>query len=244
MAVLRCQKDCHQGARVIYRRGHSIRVMVYAGLDPLTGKKKWVSRQVPGTGRAALKEAKQIEAKLLAEVAAGRQLPALHRPEDQACPRRPGRQPARHGHPGPLLHRAAPPGQQVPALLPAHPQRPAADAARRGLSPGFTGKERVHQTDCVQGIPMTASAIRDVHAVLSGALQQAVVWGWRTDNPARLATPPAVEKAKVTPPEATQAVKLIETATTEDPELGLFLGVPALTLAEPSLDGTFLTPGQ
>lgn len=31
---------------------------------------------------------------------------------------------------------------------------------------------------------MTATAIRDVHAVLSGALQQAVVWGWRTDNPA------------------------------------------------------------
>jgi len=57
---------------VIYRRGRSMRVMVYAGRDPLTGRKKWVSRQVPGTGRAALKEAKQIEAKLLAEVAAGR----------------------------------------------------------------------------------------------------------------------------------------------------------------------------
>jgi integrase len=57
---------------VIYRRGHSMRVMVYAGRDPLTGKKKWVSRQIRGTGRAALKEAKQIEAQLLAEVAAGR----------------------------------------------------------------------------------------------------------------------------------------------------------------------------
>jgi integrase len=70
---------------------------------------------------------------------------------------------------------------------------------------------------------MTASAIRDVHAVLSGALQQAVVWGWRSDNPARLATPPAVGKAEVTPPQARQAAKLIETATSEDPELGLFL---------------------
>jgi hypothetical protein len=47
---------------VIYRRGRSMRVMLYAGRDPLTGKKKWVSRQVRGTGRAALKEAKQIEA--------------------------------------------------------------------------------------------------------------------------------------------------------------------------------------
>jgi hypothetical protein len=30
---------------VIYRRGRSMRVMVYAGRDPLTGKKKWVSRK-------------------------------------------------------------------------------------------------------------------------------------------------------------------------------------------------------
>jgi hypothetical protein len=30
--------------------------------DPLSGRKKWVSRQIPGAGRAALKEAKQLEA--------------------------------------------------------------------------------------------------------------------------------------------------------------------------------------
>jgi hypothetical protein len=135
--------------------------MVYAGRDPLTGKKKWVSRQIPGTGRAAHKEAKQIEARLLAEVAAGRhqdthgvKIAELRRrgSKCQHCYRRMrrGEQPMR---PGEVFHLA------------------------------FTGKERVHETDCVQGIPMTASAIRDVDAVLSGALQQAVVWGWRTDNP-------------------------------------------------------------
>jgi hypothetical protein len=46
--------------------------MVCAGRDPLTGRKRWTSRQDAGTGRAALKEAKQIEAHLLAEVAVGR----------------------------------------------------------------------------------------------------------------------------------------------------------------------------
>jgi hypothetical protein len=51
---------------VIRQRGKSTQVMVYAGRDPLTGRKRWVSRQVAGTGRAALKEAKQIEAQLLA----------------------------------------------------------------------------------------------------------------------------------------------------------------------------------
>src|SRR5215218_7112617 len=66
----------------------------------------------------------------------------------------------------------------------------------------FTGRERVHETDCVQGIPMTASAIRDVHAVLSSALQQAVIWGWRSDNPARSATPPAQARRRWRPPRA------------------------------------------
>jgi hypothetical protein len=52
----------------------------------------------------------------------------------------------------------------------------------------FSGEERVHQSDCVQGIPMTASAIRNVHAVLSGAFKQAMVWGWISHNPVPLTT--------------------------------------------------------
>jgi hypothetical protein len=36
--------------------------VIRQGRDPLTGRKRWVSRQVAGTGRAALKEAKQLEA--------------------------------------------------------------------------------------------------------------------------------------------------------------------------------------
>ena len=87
----------------------------------------------------------------------------------------------------------------------------------------FSGEERVHQTDCVQGTPMTPSAIRDIHAVLSGAFKQAMVWGWISHNPVPLTTPPAVEQPDTRPPEVGQAERLIETAMAEDPELGLFL---------------------
>jgi hypothetical protein len=48
-----------------------LQVQVYAGRDPLTGRKRWVSRQVPGKGRAAMKQARQVEAELLAQIAAG-----------------------------------------------------------------------------------------------------------------------------------------------------------------------------
>jgi hypothetical protein len=37
-----------------------LQVQVYAGRDPLTGRKRYVSRQVPGKGRAALKAAKRL----------------------------------------------------------------------------------------------------------------------------------------------------------------------------------------
>ena len=240
---------------MIRQRGKSTQVMVYAGRDPLTGRKRWVSRQVAGTGRAALKEAKQIEAQLLAEVAAGRHQDAHDVKVAELVDRwLEWRQAVKPMSPGTAANyrrcidlkiKPALGALAVSRLDTATLDRFYTELRQRGskcqhcyrrmrnggqpMQPGdvfhlaFTGKERVHQTDCVQGIPMTASAIRDVHAVLSGALQQAVVWGWRTDNPARLATPPAVGKAEVTPPEAAQAVKLIETATTEDPELGLFL---------------------
>ena len=42
-----------------------------------------------------------------------------------------------------------------------------------------------------EGFPLSASKVHQVHAILPGALQQAVRWGWIAHNPARLATPPS-----------------------------------------------------
>ena len=240
---------------MIRQRGTSTQVIVYAGRDPLTGRKRYVSRQVAGTGRAALKAAKQVEAQLLAEVAVGRHHDAHDVKVAELVDRwLEWRQAVKPMSPGTAANyrrcidlkiKPALGALTVARLGTATLDRFYAELRQRGskcqhcyrrmrngqppMRPGevfrlaFTGKERIHELDCAQGIPMTPSAIRDVHAVLSGALQQAVVWGWRGDNPARLATPPTVEKAAVTPPATTQAARLIETATGEDPELGLFL---------------------
>jgi integrase len=81
----------------------------------------------------------------------------------------------------------------------------------------------VRQTDCVTGLPMTASALRDVHAILSVAFKQAMVWGWITQNPVSLATAPGNEPADVRPPKVDQVERLLATAMAEDSELGLFL---------------------
>ena len=59
------------GGVVIRRRGAGLQVQVYAGRDPLTGRKRYVSQQVPGQTKAPMREAKQIEARLLEEIGAG-----------------------------------------------------------------------------------------------------------------------------------------------------------------------------
>jgi hypothetical protein len=50
---------------VIRKRRNGLQVQVYAGRDPLTGRKRWVSRQVPGQTKRSYREAKKIEAELL-----------------------------------------------------------------------------------------------------------------------------------------------------------------------------------
>jgi integrase len=71
--------------------------------------------------------------------------------------------------------------------------------------------------------PLAPSTVREVHAILSGAFRQAAAWGWITQNPVRLASPPVVQKAKVRPPDIAQVGQLLQVAADQNPELGLFL---------------------
>jgi integrase len=81
------------------------------------------------------------------------------------------------------------------------------------------------------GRPLKASTVHEVHAVLSGALKQAVVWGWIGHNPAKLATAPTVQKADVQPPSVEDAARLLAAAMEEDPELSLFLRLAVMLSA-------------
>ena len=45
---------------MIRKRGGSLQVQVFAGRDPLTGRKRWLSRQVRGQTKAAWREAKLL----------------------------------------------------------------------------------------------------------------------------------------------------------------------------------------
>jgi integrase len=195
-----------------------LQVQVYAGRDPLTGRKRWVSRQVPGKGRAAMKQARQVEAELRAQIAAGQ-----HRGSKTKTVAE-------------LIER------WLEWRLSVRPISPTTVAAYRGyidrsILPSL-GRLQVGQLDAATldtfyarlrrhggkgGRPLAASSVRQIHAILSGALTRAVVWGWINHNPARLASPPSREQADTQPPAVEDAARLLRTAAAEDAELGLFL---------------------
>ncbi|HEY5250571.1 MAG TPA: site-specific integrase [Acidimicrobiales bacterium] len=71
--------------------------------------------------------------------------------------------------------------------------------------------------------------IRRYHSQISAALQVATDWGWRPDNPARKAHPPAPESRKMQPPSANDVQRLIAAAAAKDPAIGISLLVLAIT---------------
>jgi integrase len=232
-----------------------LQVQVYAGRDPLTGRKRWVSRQVPGQTKAAYRQAKKVEAELLEQVDRGEQRGSPTRTVGELVERWfTWRQQVRPISPVTVAnYRGAIDRYLLPALGRAKVRE--VDAAtldalyaqvrahggkcrhcwtriRRGEPPRRAGEryrprpgadEQVHEPDCVRGWALSASAVREVHTVLSGAFKQAVAWGWTGHNPAKLATPPSSGKGGVSPPAARDVARLLTAAMAEDPELGLFL---------------------
>ena len=79
------------------------------------------------------------------------------------------------------------------------------------------------------GSPLSPATIRQTHAVIRRALNQAHRWGWIASNPAALASPPRVRTRPVSPPDSSQVVELIDEAERIDPDMACFLPLAAST---------------
>jgi integrase len=134
-----------------------------------------------------MRQAKQIEARLLEEIGAGRHKGSRSRTMAE------------------LLERWL---EWRPTVRPIAPTTVTSYRAAmdRYILPAL-GKIPVRQVDVAtldafyahlrtrggkDGRPLKASTVHEVHAVLSGALNQAVVWGWIGHNPAKQVTAPSV----------------------------------------------------
>ncbi|WP_433291504.1 tyrosine-type recombinase/integrase [Pseudonocardia sp. CA-142604] len=75
---------------------------------------------------------------------------------------------------------------------------------------------------------LSASTIRQIHFILSGALKRAVRWRWIASNPIGEAEPPAAPKPRPQPPSSQEAARILAEAW-KDPDWGLLVWVVMVT---------------
>lgn len=76
---------------------------------------------------------------------------------------------------------------------------------------------------------LSPATVRHIHAIIRSACTQAIKWGWIGTNPASKATPPKLGHGHKEPPDPTAMRALLAKLEVDDPELGMFLRLAAIT---------------
>jgi integrase len=187
-------------------------VRAESGRDPVTGRRRQISRTVRGSKR----DAEKVLNALVADTDRGENLGA-----DATFEALTDR----------WLEQAGP--DLSPTTL-----RRYRDLLRLHILPGL-GPVPIHKIRTVDldrlyvGLVtdrgLSPASVRQVHAIIRRALRQAVRWGWIATNPAAEASPPRVRKPDVAPPDVAQVGELLRHANEHQPELGRFLHLAATT---------------
>jgi integrase len=199
------------------KRGNSWQVIVSAGRDPVSGRRRQVSRTVAGTKR----DAEAVLAQLLVDVGRGRHLGA-----DVTV--------------GELLDRwmatsesdLSPTTIQVTRWFADYYIRPRLGRARlRKLTPIDLDRfyAELRKSGGRAGRPLAPRTVRRVHNIVRRALQQAVRWGWISENAAVHASPPRTQRVEPESPSPEQISRLLASANAADPDLGAFLRLATIT---------------
>jgi integrase len=187
-------------------------LVVDLGRDPLTGKRRQLSRTVRGTKREADREL----AGLVGEVSDGRETGSnatlgdvlgrwLALVEDDLSPTT-----LRE-------YRRVVKARIVPALG----STPVRKLTARHLDDFYRS--------LVTDAGLSPTSVRQVHAVIRRALGQAVKWGWLRSNPAVDASPPRLRRRDLVPPDVADLRKLFAEADADNPAFAAFLRVSAAT---------------
>jgi integrase len=223
------------------RPGGSLRVRVYAGLDPLSGKRHYLTETVPAGPKAA-KQAEKVRTRLLAEVDERRN-PRTSATVNQLLDRYLGvleiEDTTRNGYERLIRLYIRPllgdlpigriDGETLDAYY-AELRRCRARCDRRARVAHRTDAEHECGHRCGRHVcePLGASYLRQIHTVLNGAFTRAVRWRWIGTNPVRQAEAPPQPPADPQPPSPTQAARIVGAAW-NDPDWGMFVWLAMTT---------------
>ncbi len=218
-----------------------MRVVVYAGKDPLTGRRHYLREVVPAGSKAA-SEAEKVMRRLAAQVDERRH-PRTNATLDQLLDRYletldVGRTTQRmyakylEKHVRPFIGRLKAGAVDAEALdsLYAELRRCRVHCTDRRGTDHRTPREhacdersRAHTCQ-----PLSSTTIRHIHFVLRGAYEKGLRWRWVGANPVLNASPPAPRRPEPRPPSATEAARLVERAW-EDPDWGMLVWLTMTT---------------
>ena len=217
------------------------RVRVYAGVDPVTGRDRYLRETVPAGPRAD-REAEKVRARLLVEVDERRN-PRTNATVGQLLDRHLEMAELDHStletyrgyvkkHIRPLL------GSKKVGVLDADVldsfyaelRRCREHCAGRKEIDHYTREPHTCNERCGPHVcrPLSASSVRQIHFILSGALRRAVRWKWVAANPMADADPPAPPKPSPQPPTAAEAARILNHAW-KDPDWGTLIWLTMVT---------------
>ena len=221
----------------IRERGGSLQVRVYAGIDPVTNKPRYLAKTIKGTDRAARRLAEKAMTKLQAQVDKQRSPEtsvSLGHAIDEWLRVNEIESTTRGTYEG-YIERTIKPaiGDLAIDKLSARTLETRYQQLRRcrmrcdGRSFIERHKFEAQEHDCLADEciphkcrPMAASTVRQIHSIISGTLSAAVRWDWIGTNPARIAKRPKAKAPEPDPPSAAEAVRLLDAAFELDDHWG------------------------
>ncbi|WP_018686336.1 tyrosine-type recombinase/integrase [Actinokineospora enzanensis] len=219
----------------IESRGTNLRVVVYSGDDPVTGKRSYLRETVKGNDKAAHRRANSTLNRLIAQVDKQRVTESavpLGAVLDEWLRVAEMEDSTREAYRGYVDRNIRPVlgsmsiKKITPRVLESFNAELRRCRQRCDGTPFITHKvDGVH--DCVRSgckphvcKPLSASTVRQIQAVISGALAAAVRWEWLDDNAARKAKRPKQLPAQPDPPSSQDAARLVDAAFAIDDEWG------------------------
>ncbi len=220
----------------------TLQVRVYAGVDPVTKKRHYLTETVPD-GPKAWSEAEKVRTRLLADLDADRQprtsasvrqlLERYLEVIDVEVATRAGYESLIRTHILPLLG-DLPVGRVRGEVLDSfYAQLRNCRAHCRGARGLLDHRTRISH-DCDRRCrphrcrPLGPSGIRQAHVILNSAFARAVRWEWIGANPVAKAAAPRAPKPRPQPPSAAQAARIASEAW-KDPVWGLFVWLAMTT---------------
>jgi integrase len=220
----------------IEQRGDALRIKVYAGYDPVTGKRVYLRETIQGTSQAAWKRAEKKLNEFIVQVDKQRSTPSEVR-LDHAINRwlatNELEDSTRKTYVG-YIERTIKPALGAVAVnklgaleLESFYTELRRCRVRCDRKPFIEKHNAEDEHDCVakQCKPhackgMAASTVRQIHSIISGTMNAAARWEWITLNPATLARRPKQKPPQPDPPSPTGAARLAEEAFRMDDDWG------------------------